>query len=135
MVRCKDKNLTFIIFFAFICYPAINGQVKWDHISSKTGGIEAPNNGKEQTSSAVADFDNDGINDFCISERTTAPALVWYRLGRGSSNWPVILRQVEKSDVKKYYIEDEAKMKSIRYRSKIIIVIPQIAKKYRNEKI
>ena len=59
--------------------------VNWVHISSKTGGIEAPNGGEQQTSSAVADFDNDGINDFCISERTNAPAMVWYQ--RIESGW------------------------------------------------
>ncbi len=67
----------------FIC-PA-SGQIKWEHISSKTGAIEVPNPGKQQTSAAVGDFDNDGINDFCISERTTAPGLVWYR--RSSTGW------------------------------------------------
>jgi len=48
------------------------------HITSKTGAVEVPNSGKQQTSAAVADFDNDGINDFCISERTSAPGMVWY---------------------------------------------------------
>jgi hypothetical protein len=33
----------------------------------------------------VADFDNDQINDFCISERTTAPGLVWYQ--RTDNRW------------------------------------------------
>jgi hypothetical protein len=63
----------------------VSAQVKWEHISSKTGAIEVPNAGKQQTSAAVADFDKDGINDFCISERTTAPGLVWYR--RNSTGW------------------------------------------------
>ena len=67
-------------------------QINWIHISSKTDALEAPNAGKEQTSAAVADFDNDGINDFCISERTSAPALVWYR--RITAGW------------KKYVVED-----------------------------
>ncbi len=66
-----------IIFYWFSF--SVWGQVKWVHISSKTGAIEVPNAGKQQTSAAVADFDNDGINDFCISERTAAPGLVWYR--------------------------------------------------------
>ena len=60
-------------------------QVTWEHLSSKTGALEAPNGGSEQTSAAVADFDNDGVNDFCISERTAAPALVWYR--RNQQGW------------------------------------------------
>ena len=68
------------------------GQLKWEHLSTKNGDLEAPNAGKQQTSSAVADFDNDGINDFCISERTAAPGLVWYR--RLESGW------------KKYVVED-----------------------------
>ena len=67
------------IVILLICSPLMQGQVRWEHKSSKTGDIEIPNSGKEQTSAAVADFDNDGINDFCISERTSAPALVWYR--------------------------------------------------------
>jgi len=68
-------------------------QVSWVHLSTSTGEIEAPNGGDQQTSSAVADFDNDGINDFCISERTKAPALVWYN--RTIKGW------------KKYVVEDE----------------------------
>jgi hypothetical protein len=59
--------------------------LSWTHITSKNGDIEVPNQGKEQTSAVVADFDNDGINDFAISERTMAPAMVWYR--RGEKGW------------------------------------------------
>ena len=86
------KNLTIIIFFVFSSHSLINGQLYWEHKSTKTGDLEVPNNGKEQTSAAVADFDNDGINDFCISERTSAPALVWYK--RLKDGW------------KKYVVED-----------------------------
>ena len=75
--------LAFIITFGFI--TSLFSQVKWVHISSKTGTIEVPNSGKQQTSCTVADFDNDGINDFCISERTSAPGLVWYK--RTSDGW------------------------------------------------
>jgi len=59
--------------------------IKWEHLSSKTGALEVPNQGGQQTSTAVADFNNDGINDFCISERTKAPALVWYK--REAKGW------------------------------------------------
>lgn len=52
--------------------------VEWKHFSSKTGDIDAPNTGGEQTSAAVADFNNDGINDFCISERQQEPSMVVY---------------------------------------------------------
>lgn len=72
-----------------VAQPAIN----WVHISSKNGGIEAPNTGNEQTASVVADFDNDGINDFAISERTAAPALVWYR--RNKTGWDRLIVEAE----------------------------------------
>ncbi len=55
------------------------------HLSTKTGDLEPPNGGKEQTSSVVADLDRDGVNDFVITERTQAPSVVWYR--RGASGW------------------------------------------------
>ena len=64
---------------------SVYAQSKWTHISSKTGEIEIPNKGKQQTSCAVADFDNDGINDFCITERTSAPSVVWYQ--RTEKGW------------------------------------------------
>ncbi len=67
-----------LVIFSIIFLKA-EGQVTWEHITSKTGAIAAPNEGKQQTSAAVADFDNDGINDFCITERTMAPGVVWYR--------------------------------------------------------
>lgn len=75
-------SISFLIIFS--CLSAFS-QTHWVHISSKTGAIEPPNKGKQQTSCAVADFDNDGINDFCISERTTAPGLVWYQ--RTENGW------------------------------------------------
>ena len=63
--------------------------INWVHISSKAGGIEAPNKGTEQTSAAVADFDKNGINDFCITERTQSPSIVWYR--HSDKGWDNIL--------------------------------------------
>ncbi len=76
----KMKLLLVTFLFGLIGHAqAQQNPINWVHISSKTGGIEIPNGGGQQTSAAVADFDNDGINDFCISERTNAPAMVWYR--------------------------------------------------------
>jgi hypothetical protein len=86
------RKLLLIFIIIFFSGDIINAQINWVHISSKTGGIEAPNTGTQQTSAAVADFDNDGINDFCITERTAAPAVVWYR--RTNNGW------------KKYVVED-----------------------------
>jgi sugar phosphate isomerase/epimerase len=70
--------------------------VTWQHLSSKNpgSGLEAPNAGDQQTSAAIADFNNDGINDFCISERTKAPALVWYE--RQANGWK---RQVVEDEI------------------------------------
>lgn len=78
-----------IIILFMAGFPLLNFSqiipVNWKHISSKKGEIEVPNAGKQQTSCAVDDFDNDGINDFCITERTEAPSVVWYR--KMSDGW------------------------------------------------
>lgn len=73
-------------------------KVNWVHLSSRAGEIEVPNGGDQQTSAAVADFNNDGINDFCVSERTHSPAMVWYQ--RENSGWK---RQVVEDEI--CYIE------------------------------
>lgn len=58
--------------------------VQWKHLSSKTGDLPAPGPSIQQTGAIVADFDKDGTNDFILSFRQTAPALVWYRpTGKG----------------------------------------------------
>jgi len=57
----------------------------WKHISSANGEIEVPNSGSQQTATAVFDIDKDGDNDFIITERTTAPAVVWYQ--RNQDGW------------------------------------------------
>jgi len=86
--------LSFLLFI--IACNAMSQSVNWQHLSSKnTGsGLEAPNAGDQQTSSAIADFNNDGINDFCISERTHAPAMVWYE--RVADGWK---KQIVEDDI------------------------------------
>jgi len=59
--------------------------LKWKHLSTKTGDLPIPNTGTQQTASLVLDIDKDGVNDFVITERTGAPAAVWYR--RGKQGW------------------------------------------------
>lgn len=59
--------------------------VKWSRYTSDSGDMAVPNTGKEQTSSLVADLDNDGINDFVITERTQAPSVTWYK--KGGKGW------------------------------------------------
>jgi hypothetical protein len=60
-------------------------QVAWRHLSTKTGDLLPPNDGGEQTSLAVADFDGDGVSDFVVTERTKAPSVLLYR--RTKSGW------------------------------------------------
>ncbi len=62
-----------------------NAGFVWKHLSTKTGELAPPNTGTEQTSATVFDIDKDGVNDFVITERTTAPSVVWYR--RGANGW------------------------------------------------
>mgnify|MGYP002391401437 FL=1 len=80
MLRIISSSL-----LSFFLITGINCQIRWEHISSTAGVIEVPNKGKQQTSAAVADFDNDGLNDFCITERTSTPSVVWYQ--RTEKGW------------------------------------------------
>jgi hypothetical protein len=57
--------------------------VVWQHLSSRNGDIEPPNAGTEQTSCVVFDVDQDGVNDFVVTERTQAPSVVWYQRHKG----------------------------------------------------
>jgi sugar phosphate isomerase/epimerase len=58
----------------------------WQNLSSRRGELPAPPGGStQQTGALVADFDGDGVNDFILSFRQKAPALVWYR--RTQSGW------------------------------------------------
>lgn len=60
-------------------------ELQWQHLSSATGGLPVPGTSTEQTGALVADLDKDGTNDFVLSFRKVAPALVWYR--RTASGW------------------------------------------------
>ena len=58
----------------------------WQNLSSKRGEVPTPPGGStQQTGAVVADFDGDGLNDFILSFRQKAPALVWYR--RTATGW------------------------------------------------
>jgi hypothetical protein len=57
----------------------------WKHISTATGDLPVPNGGNQQTATLVADLDKDGINEFVITERTSAPSVVWYR--KSGNTW------------------------------------------------
>ena len=65
--------------------PVQGPQIQWKHLSSVNGDLPVPGESKEQTGAVVADLDNDGLNDFVLSFRQKAPALVWYR--RNARGW------------------------------------------------
>src|SRR2546426_5979651 len=69
------------IFFALILgqFSGHGAEPKWKHLSSSTGDLPMPGTSEQQTGALVADLDKDGTNDFVISFRQVAPALVWYR--------------------------------------------------------
>jgi len=75
------------ILTAFLCLPFLSpaAEVAWTHLSSKTGDLPLPGESTQQTGNLVADLDRDGTNDFVLSFRANAPALVWYR--RSATNW------------------------------------------------
>jgi hypothetical protein len=65
--------------------PAFAADIKWTDLSSKSGDLPVPGESAEQTGNVIADLDKDGINDFVLSFRVKAPALVWYR--RTATGW------------------------------------------------
>jgi len=75
---------TFLI-LAVAAFTSNAGEPQWKHLSSSTGDLPAPGTSTEQTGALVADLDKDGTNDFVISFRKVAPALVWYR--RKGAGW------------------------------------------------
>ena len=59
--------------------------IQWKRLSSTNGDLPVPGESHQQTGAVVGDFDKDGTNDFVLSFRQKAPALVWYR--RGANGW------------------------------------------------
>lgn len=59
--------------------------LRWQHLSSRHGDLPVPGESTQQTGALVADLDKDGLNDFVLSFRMIAPALVWYR--RTGNGW------------------------------------------------
>jgi hypothetical protein len=60
-------------------------EVRWRHLSSSRGDLPVPGPSTQQTGAVVADLDRSGVNDFVLSFRQKAPALVWYR--RRNQGW------------------------------------------------
>jgi sugar phosphate isomerase/epimerase len=59
--------------------------LRWRHLSSRNGDLPVPGESTQQTGAVVGDLDRDGINDFVLSFRQKAPALLWYR--RTKTGW------------------------------------------------
>jgi len=76
--------------FAPAAAPA---DLTWKKLSSKTGDLPAPGPSRQQTGAIVGDLDKDGVNDFLITARHEAPAILWYR--RTKNGWA------------KYVVEDQ----------------------------
>ncbi len=72
-------SLLFSLLVSASLFSQSVAEIKWKHISSAKGDIPVLFTGKDQTSTAVLDVDGDGCQDFAVSERSSAPALVLYR--------------------------------------------------------
>ena len=72
---------------------AAPADLSWKRLSSKTGDLPAPGPSTQQTGAIVGDLDKDGVNDFLITARHEAPAILWYR--RTKDGWV------------KYVVEDQ----------------------------
>ncbi|MCK5218420.1 VCBS repeat-containing protein, partial [bacterium] len=87
----KVMRASFLVLFfsgipvLFLTPVIANSSVVWNHLSSKSGEIPVPSSGNEQTASLIFDIDRDGVNDFIICERTSGPAITWYR--RSGNDW------------------------------------------------
>ena len=62
-----------------------NATLTWKKLSSKHGDLPAPGPSTEQTGAIVGDLDKDGVNDFLITARQAAPAILWCR--RTKDGW------------------------------------------------
>jgi hypothetical protein len=68
-------------------------RIQWTLKSSRRGDLPPPGESTQQTAAVVADFNGDGLNDFVIGCRQTAPALIWYR--RKADGWDRIVIEPE----------------------------------------
>src|SRR5579864_4784141 len=77
-------RLALIILASLAAFSCGAAEPRWQHLSTATGDLPLPGPSTQQTGALVADLDKDGTNDFVVSFRQVAPALVWYRrTGRG----------------------------------------------------
>jgi VCBS repeat protein len=82
--KSKLRNFLLLLASLAVTPPGFAAEIQWKHLSSSTGDLPVPGPSTEQTGALIADLDKDGTNDFVLSFRKTAPALVWYRhVGNG----------------------------------------------------
>ncbi|MCG5052733.1 MAG: VCBS repeat-containing protein [Myxococcales bacterium] len=71
---------------AVLARPAAgNPKPSWQHLSSAAGQLPPPGTSTQQTGSLAGDLDGDGVPEFVVAMRKTAPALVFYR--RSAHGW------------------------------------------------
>lgn len=73
------RTATTVLGFLISAVGALHADTSWTRKSTTAGDLPVPNDGAQQTCNVVADFDNDGIADFAIGERTKTPSVVWYK--------------------------------------------------------
>ncbi|MBI1389830.1 MAG: hypothetical protein GC154_15430 [bacterium] len=88
----SSATLAIVLCFT-CCIDAASAPVKWKHLTSKNGDLPVPGKSTQQTGALIGDFDGDGVNDFIISCRQVAPALVWFR--RVDDGWKRIVIENE----------------------------------------
>lgn len=69
----------------------------WNHLSTSTGELPPNGLGNQQTSCLVADLDNNGINDFILTDRSVSPSVIWYR--RVNNTWEVYVVEEEQLNI------------------------------------
>jgi hypothetical protein len=75
----KGTPILAALLLAAVADGGAGAEVGWRYLCSADGAMPPPNAGKEQTACLVLDIDKDRVSDFVITERTQAPAVVWYK--------------------------------------------------------
>jgi len=69
---------------------AIKEEIKWKHLSTKTGDIPPTNGGNQQTSCLAADLDKDGTAEIVVTDRSVVPSVIMYKYTNGNFEKSII---------------------------------------------